>query len=486
MPTNTSAATATVIGARPYSITVDPGLLSGFIANSLWWYRDAVEGDDFLPVYASNADFDDVTNFYETTIKVWTGTPGSLTQVVPTGVNRRQALIVPVTAGTRYYIEVADFWTDDGGSYEAGNEMTFSVVAKPNLAAPIGSLIVPNDVAPFALAVLSAADGDTLRLVAFPPCERGAVLPSGIMCVNDSDNLDTVHVYDDQLALIGSVTITPGADAFKPVITEDGTYFYLIDRYGVGTTALSVTRITNPGTVPELDATTWSVPVVVSTSQAVKSAGVSRDGSILYWTFVNTQGVHRYDLVNSVGLTDLVAIPAGPPSYALDLIVLSDDTILVGYIGAGADFIRRYATDGSTLNTYTLSLQDTLNHIQPDATDPDAFWVWSFPGDLSATFSSPSRFQQIRASDGVVLTTFVVEQFNDGIGPAADKYDPGDMPRHQHANSCPFFVSRVALDDEDEPVEPPPYTRDEAIAAGTLENAAIRWLRRTAHVRRRP
>jgi hypothetical protein len=148
--------------------------------------------------------------------------------------------------------------------------------------------------------------------------------------------------------------------------------------------------------------------------------------------------VQRWDLINNVALSDLAAGVAGATGFN-DVLVLNDGTILTGYAKPGDAFVRRYSTAGAVLNTYDFgnSVGDSPNRLAYALDDPASFWVWLHLPSGGGT----SRFQNVRVSDGAILTTFDVVPFELGVYVGAPTATP---TRFGSSQSCPFLVMRPA------------------------------------------
>lgn len=107
--------------------------------NSIWY--------KFAPTFSANLSVDTTGSSYDTVLSIWTGAPGSLTNLAcnddiqPGIIIQSQLSNVPLTAGTTYYLMVSSFGPPDpnpialGGktlfyfSYNAGNNPSASVTS---------------------------------------------------------------------------------------------------------------------------------------------------------------------------------------------------------------------------------------------------------------------------------------------------------------------------------------------------------------------
>src|SRR5207245_5587638 len=139
----------------------------------------------------------------------------------------------------------------------------------------------------------------------------------------------------------------------------------------------------------------------------------SLDETILYVvnnTNPSVAAVNRWDLVNNVALTDLVAGIASYSTY--EILVLADGTLIVMYqsnTSTNAPMAKHYDATGATLNTYTFTGSQRFDtRLAYAVDDPLSFWAWT----KLAPSTGQSRFTNVRVSDGATMTTFDVMDFD--------------------------------------------------------------------------
>jgi pro-kumamolisin-like protein len=142
-PANDNIANATAVTAPPYTNivdnsaatpeTTDPTPPCGMATQkTVWW--------SFTPTTSGSVIISTIGSAYDTTLSVWTGTPGTLSNVgcnddVARGLYTQSLLSFSATAGTKYYILVAPLGTTDPGGktvLKVSNGTLSSLTASPN------------------------------------------------------------------------------------------------------------------------------------------------------------------------------------------------------------------------------------------------------------------------------------------------------------------------------------------------------------------
>ena len=436
MPGGATAGTAALISSLPYSDADTVPTTAGL------WYRyiaSAIPNEISIFAYAATLSNQRVRVF----------SPDAVTDYPPTDpgnwVNSRP-LQIPVVAGITYYINV----------YNQAGAYTLSVIAGPNEAAPIGSIFVNDDAGGWPLALLSGTDGHALRFIhPFPAGETGDVIATGahtgrILVHNRIGSLAQgdghLHLYSPQFVLLADLPYTPAGDSFTCPIRASKTTsrFYVAQQTDpLNANNGSVTTVTSAGA---FGPTTWNLTATYDLAGVAPSA----DETILYTRRLSggsSRIVGRWDLINNLELPDLA--PAVTNFFLDDMLVLTDDTIIAGYrrnVGNVTPFVRRYATDGTILNTYTLTGSHSQDLRLAQAIDDSvSFWVWT-KADVTGGLAGPTTlnvFTNLRASDGTILSTFSVPQFNHGAYQGAKSATP--IAYFGASESCPFLILRVAV-----------------------------------------
>ena len=122
------------------------------------------------------------------------------------------------------------------------------------------------------------------------------------------------------------------------------------------------------------------------------------------------------------------------------MIVLSDNTVLVMYVGASS-FVRRYATDGSTVMDYSLPTAGSESSIFQSITPTISFWVRVHDGVIYGTGSCTCY--EIKLSDGSLLNTIPQASYESGLYLPTASTTP--LARFGLSPSCPAFILREAI-----------------------------------------
>ncbi len=270
-------------------------------------------------------------------------------------------------------------------------------------------------------------------------CETGAILPTGtfaISALNASNVADAVQIYDPTFTLLATVPVPPHAN-LHPICGNTADRFYACS----GSFGNTLTAYDQTGSVLG----TWTISVV---SQPVSGLVVDAGNLVAYFAQVVSGAFHlrRFDLVNNVGLTDLLTFPstAVVTSVGWGLTLAGDILVAATDNGDTTGNVFRYSTSGSLLATYALDAnpinggEDVL--LALDFVDPTTFWYRIDPDPTGDT----CIFRQIRLSDGAQLHSFT-EPMN-GTDFQVDGYAPA---------SCPFLIL-VSSGPPPPPPTPPP------------------------------
>lgn len=296
-----------------------------------------------------------------------------------------------------------------------------------------GSILINDDGLPvngnFPLSVISGSvDNQIFKYVKdFAEGEAGDILDNGISLWEDTST-DNVILYSLSFAQITTIAAGPGANRPRIRTCRGTQHFCLCD---LGAPA-RVRTISDAGVVLATYSPNVSIPA---------AAAYANDESYIYICDNSVAAaVQRFNTSTLVFDSDLAAGIAN--YFIVDILVLADDTILVNYdefaSPTGNAQAKRYSAAGAVLNTYnfgTVDFTDTATRLAYALDDPTSFWVLIAPAEGSI------EFQNIRISDGAVLSsasykTFSSGEYNDPPSAAPERF--GTSP------SCPFMIMTVS------------------------------------------
>jgi len=412
-PSNTSPATATDIAALPFITTQqvdDAGTTF-----TVWYKRTAPAGTLEMGLHAYEVAGPDI---YDPTVTVY-----SDAGVTPwlNIVSTEQPIQHPTVAGTTYYYEIAP----QGGN-PAPALLTVEAYAAPQQAVQPSDILVNDDTAGFPGAVVQP-DG-TIRNFVYPFAagEAGDVLDTGEVLLNHATT-EHLRFYTSQLVQVASIFIDTSSPSIR---TSQGLQqFFVMSR--VSPSPAVVTAYNATGGVLSTETLTGITSFL--------GFAPNNDGSRYYWSNnAVASPIRVWDPSINAELANLTAGVAG--RWIADILVLGDGTIVASYtqIVLGTLDVRRYSAAGALLNTYsigtTLLPAGTFPRLAFGVDDPNEFWVWWHPS------TALSRYQRIRVSDGTVLETRNVIEFEGGVNQL-----PGDTSDFGVSFSCPFLLLRAAI-----------------------------------------
>lgn len=472
VPSNTTAATATVIPSLPYSVTQDV-----YDAGTTYevWFSYTPSQDELISVFGFGS-IGGTPYYPRLTVRLPpSGSPGFYEPAV-LAVNKPAQL--PMTAGVQVYFR----FTNLPGTAGPPAVLTLEVEALAPVAAPIGSIVV-NDDNPDFPAVIINTSGDVVNYInPVASGEAGDVLDNGKMCFHDQYD-SFIGIYTNQGVLITQLTGIDVPSLGGMIRTCQGT-----QRWWYGT--LSGTT----GTVRYFteDSSQGTAHTITGLTLGLKCLAASNDETVLYYVSSTSVGgekqIRRWNLTTDTAMSDLVAEVTD--HFTFDILVLSDDTIIASYIKTTATInieCRRYDAAGTLLNTYAFG----SDHVFPNGTiprlayglDATSFWFWTHRDGANEFIS---RFEEIRVSDGTVLQTVLSREYELGVYEGAITATPDALFGNSY--SCPFIVTRASIGPE--PPDPTPSNEDyngpigpELIADGglcTLDN--IVRVRRATHL----
>src|SRR5262245_50572652 len=419
-PTNISAATATPL-TLPASVTQNVN--DSGTTYTVWYKYTAAASDQVLGLYA----YGDAT-VYQVRTKVWTGSAAAPTAYLGynTVSSLNDALQIPVLAGAVYYFELSSW----GGNVTPA-VLTVIAESAPAHVPGVGMIGINAETDGYPCVFLSATTAAVERIVTpFPNGEYGALLPSGLLCVEDK-YADTVSVYHNggTGTLVATVSLGSSSSSQPSIVvgSNRSNRFYLGNSQPSSTT--QVHTLTTTGT---LSGVLWTLPTTPLQALAVNQAS-----TILYYAALAYDSpIYAYDLSGSAPLANLAA---GLTGYLVmpDLFVLADGSILAAYVRNAttnpACVVKRYSAAGATLNTYNYNFASTTTvRLACAMDDPTSFWLKRHRTGGQVTY------YHIRVSDGIELSSATGAEFDSGVS----SYNfPLDGALHYgNAASCPFWI----------------------------------------------
>ena len=435
-PSNTTSGTAIDITSLPYTNTQD--VHDAGTTHEVWYKYTAQAGEKLLLIWG----YGDGLTPYTPRIRAYRDAGTTLLVDSGTGSGAGQdgeqkPIQVGIEAGVTYYFR----FTSNAGNPTPAILNVEAEIAPTTLLAN-GDLFINDDTARSYSGSYHGLPGiivdPATGLVknsfnGLPAGEGGDILADGTILVSDAWN-GKLQLFDNDFNLITDVAFDMGFDiSLRANHTEN--VFYVGEGGGGGA---SVTTVDSSG---NLGPTTWDLGAT-----GLGGIAASNDGSILYWADrdVGTP-LRRHDLGTDTPMADLVA--AVPTYYTSDILVLSDDTLIVLYhTSNGSDaFVRAYDAAGATIRTYNLGAIGLPAFTPPRlAYDVDLeanFWVWTH---RIAPNLGMSQFFQVQVSDGTILETVDTVEFESGVYQLAASLTP--VARAGISFSCPFFILRGYAD----------------------------------------
>ncbi len=293
------------------------------------------------------------------------------------------------------------------------------------MAYPVGSIIIPNDLAATDAKVISST-GTILGTENLVQCEMGDVVASGIMALGDVAGTSpqrTVNValYDiSDMSVVASVAMTSifGSgypfDNFSPIRGNVDRFYVVGNKIGDGLLPRRVGTVDLDGNI---GSTMWTLGGMTNGTQ-VRSMAVNPDNTILYYSLQDSNSaIYAHNLTTDTDLGEFIAADAGTMNTGLDIFVLSSGDLLISYGFASHDTAfetRRFDSTGALQDTYPLITgAGTASpvFIMPQLGSPDVFWSRGFTDVFGAT----ARYEQWSIASATVTSSFDLDTV-DGTG----------------------------------------------------------------------
>ena len=316
---------------------------------------------------------------------------------------------------------------------------------------PAGSLLITDDrntSFTTALAYGLAENGTVLGSSAMSQCERGDILPNGIVLLGrrTAGFLTHLDFYDTALALTSTLTVVnvfgvgATATAFSPIRGNFSDRFYVAanDEIGVDYPNVRVSYVTAAGAA---GGTIWTIPHPLGgagVNNRIQSMAPNFTNTILYYTWSDPGNAYkspifRYDLVNNVALGAWVAADA--LFTALETYVLSTGDVLqlYGWSAAGdaQTRVKRFNSAGVLQETYVLpdnAQDESPAFIGINWGDQSYFWIRTFEDTTPPLAQDEMSFRKIATVGGAELVYFT------------EPYPTGSPVTVGVPKSCPLLV----------------------------------------------
>lgn len=371
-PTNTSFATAIDIGTTlPYTTTQrvdDAGT-----TYTVWYKYTAQPGDTEISVFGYGGG-----GSYTARVHFW------LTDSIDYLDNHAIDVPsqIPVVPGTTYAWE----FVPPGGNPSPAN-LSLTVKRGPIQALATGQIAINDSTDGYPAVVMDPATAEPLSFHhPFASGESVAVLKSGLTCAADLTN-DRVLIYNPDLTLKITPTM-PGAGYSAWVGTNQLNSFWIGKDGGAGHAFMVLMQIDG----------TFGTPIDLGSS-GLKSLAPNQDNSKVYFIKDESTANQPVKVVNTSTfvVSNFLAGVAGYDFRSVNLMTLTDDTVLVHYAKTGsASYIERRNPDGTLANTYTLAVNAQVQHLFADPADPDYFWFWT------ENPAGTNTFTRVKVSDGSI------------------------------------------------------------------------------------
>lgn len=453
IPTNLEPETAIEITPLPYN----SGSFNPISSTFLLWWKHTVTGTEngFIGTFAGVSG--PVGNYTPRAAVLYPDGAGGFIQTTSSPFSTTfSAYTIPLTGETAVaaYLAIRSTTLTN----PPGRNLIVSAVAASTLPTNLsGQYLITServDSLPATASIVDQNTGTITGLVISIPTENGIVADNGIYVLTESkfgsatDGQPHIYNADTSLrAIVTGATVTQQAGGQNQVpVATNGTEFYTA-QYQTGIGAILVAKFDQDGTIID----TWQIPLPVGWAK-LWSIAVARDDSVLYYSeYALNRAIKRWDLVSDAALADL--IPANPGELYRDTLILRDGTLIffvktsLGF-SAGTQYVRRYDSSGTLLDTYTFINPFTsptgtwsIDHIAPTPDDPLAFVIWFQQPNATSGYVD-NIFKRITIADGaasaIIPEGTVIDSEDDELQPEPDV----DVPRIYFgiSNSCPLVV----------------------------------------------
>lgn len=417
-PVNVSFALATDLGALAADVT-QTDINDAGVNSTVFYKFTAPLNSKVVGAWAFSGN---IGAGYRPTIRPY---DNAFNQILGIGAQNKP-IQFPVTEGLVYYLEVTKN-TDTVGP----EDVRIRVEVAPNNPVKQNDIAVNDDTGGFPLAIL-AGDADNLvrRFIkSVVAGEAGDILHVGDRALLSDEFIGLNYVlYDWNFAEI--LRIPTAVEGNLRVRANQTLGKFFIGEHGnvSGPVKAKWRSVTLAGVASAaVELPDWGLAALCS----------NNDETILYYNRIVSDPIKRWNITTGVALSDLAV---GMANYVvMDILVLKDDSIVVGYYRSSTRDIQilRYDAAGATLNTYAIGVQggSTLPRLAYALDDPNSFWLWMHTSTLS-------EFNNIKASDGSILELRTHTEYENGALVAGETVTP--TSRFGNSFSCPFMIMPTA------------------------------------------
>jgi len=462
VPVNITPATAIVVDTLPFTYDQDISEAplgigntpcTGNPYNAVWFKFTPAAGVTFVYVSADWGPGADTATF-SPAASVWTGTPGALTaytiaQPVASTSEFCAALYggfffrLPVTPATSYYIQVTQ---DGAGLITTGAGLRVRVFEPQRVAAPSGSLVVPDDDDEFPSMVLSETTGEFLRAATFPAGEYADTNPGGYYCtVNGAINTG-VAFFDSAFAQIAAVSFAPSS--VKWIKSDRNGNFYIC-TFPTPFTVFTVHKYTQAGVL------VWSKPLTAAFTATHGFAAVAQDGVRCYFgdTTANTP-ILVYNFTTDLQEGSLAVGVASERFVGLgDGTALANGRLVFVKWHTGTSVYRvvvYHPTTGAELASWVPSVSTFVNHSC--YFDETSIMLWGY---ILGTTNNNAIMERVDlVNGGTISAARSIQVTQDSVTAGATPNNPNAI-----SNSCPVFALTAELALPTPPVSTTEYIR---------------------------
>ncbi len=371
-PSNITRLTAIDVGVLPAEIT--QSLNDAGVTYDVW-YKYSPASDTTLKIYGDGLPESQigVDVYQDAESDTWLEMPDLWANI-------NLPIYIPLLGGHTYYFLC--YVNGPSITFIDGAELNLSVSETPTETIVAGDFLVNYEIdfdGEYPAAARSGTDDYTIRSYVqvsepvfprtddgLPHGESGQIFSSGVVVWSD-EQFDNIKFYNaNTLALIATVALAQPTMAMCRALN----------------TLYTLEVVTGVSTLRTYDDTGTEVAAaVIGPITTAGFMGVNSAGTILYYVQPGTSAIHRWDLVNDTGLSDLVADTAGYKCE--DLMVLEDDTVLMVFMEEASSptdvYVKQFDPAGATLNTYNFGdfWRGDFNppRIGYALDSPDTFWI---------------------------------------------------------------------------------------------------------------